>query len=49
MTTTCANSKSSPVMVAQFARDKLVAHDLQKAKQQALLKNHGYNINLSVE
>jgi GDPmannose 4,6-dehydratase len=28
---------------------EMVAHDLQKAKQHALLKNHGYDINVSVE
>jgi len=27
----------------------MVAHDLAKAKQHALLKKHGYNVNVSVE
>ena len=38
-----------PVISAQDMCSEMVAYDLQKAKQLALLKRHGYNVNFSAE
>ncbi len=38
-----------PEITAQDMCREMVAADLAKAKQHALLKNHGYNVNVSVE
>ncbi len=38
-----------PEVTAQEMCAEMVAYDLQQAKQHALLKQHGYNINVSVE
>jgi GDPmannose 4,6-dehydratase len=39
----------APEITAQEMCKEMVAHDLQKTKQLALLKRHGYNINVSVD
>jgi len=39
----------TPEITAQEMCAEMVAHDLAQAKQHALLKQHGYNINVSVE
>jgi len=38
-----------PEITAQDMCAEMVAHDLAQAKQHALLKQHGYNVNVSVE
>ncbi|MCM2341743.1 GDP-mannose 4,6-dehydratase [Rhodoferax sp.] len=38
-----------PEITAQEMCAEMVAYDLQQAKQHALLKQHGYNVNVSVE
>jgi len=38
-----------PEITAQEVCGEMVAHDLAQAKQHALLKQHGYNVNVSVE
>jgi GDPmannose 4,6-dehydratase len=38
-----------PEITAQEMCKEMVAHDLQQAKQHALLKANGYNVNVSVE
>ena len=38
-----------PEITAQEMCAEMVAHDLAQAKQHALLKNHGYSVNVSVE
>ena len=38
-----------PEITAQEMCAEMVAHDLAQAKQHALLKQHGYNVNVSVE
>jgi len=38
-----------PEITAQKMCAEMVAYDLQQAKQHALLKQHGYNVNVSVE
>jgi GDPmannose 4,6-dehydratase len=38
-----------PEITAQDMCAEMVAHDLAQAKQHALLKKHGYNVNVSVE
>jgi len=38
-----------PEITAQEMCQEMVAHDLAQAKQHALLKQHGYNVNVSVE
>lgn len=38
-----------PEITAQDMCQEMVAHDLAQAKQHALLKKHGYNVNVSVE
>jgi GDPmannose 4,6-dehydratase len=48
-----SRAKAELGWVPEIILDEMVAeraaHDLQKAKQHTLLKNHGYNINVSVE
>ena len=39
----------TPEITAQKMCAEMVAHDLAQAKQHALLKQHGYNVNVSVE
>jgi GDPmannose 4,6-dehydratase len=38
-----------PEITAQDMCQEMVAHDLAQAKQHALLRKHGYNVNVSVE
>jgi len=38
-----------PEITAQQMCHEMVAHDLQQAKQHALLKQHGYSVNVSLE
>jgi nucleoside-diphosphate-sugar epimerase len=38
-----------PEITAQEMCKEMVAHDLAQAKQHALLKQHGYQVNVSVE
>jgi GDPmannose 4,6-dehydratase len=38
-----------PEITAQEMCAEMVAYDLQQAKQHALLKQHGYHINVSIE
>jgi GDPmannose 4,6-dehydratase len=38
-----------PEITAQQMCAEMVAYDLQQAKQHALLKQHGYSVNVSVE
>jgi GDPmannose 4,6-dehydratase len=38
-----------PEITAQDMCKEMVAHDLAQAKQHALLKKHGYEVNVSVE
>jgi GDPmannose 4,6-dehydratase len=38
-----------PEITAQDMCNEMVAHDLAQAKQHALLKKHGYSVNVSVE
>ena len=38
-----------PEISAQEMCAEMVAHDLDSAKKQALLKNHGYEINITKE
>jgi GDPmannose 4,6-dehydratase len=38
-----------PEITAQEMCAEMVTHDLAQAKQHALLKQHGYNVNVSVE
>jgi GDPmannose 4,6-dehydratase len=38
-----------PEITAQDMCTEMVEHDLAQAKQHALLKKHGYNVNVSVE
>jgi GDPmannose 4,6-dehydratase len=38
-----------PEITAQETCTEMVAHDLAQAKQHALLKQHGYSVNVSVE
>ena len=38
-----------PEITAQEMCAEMVAYDLAQAKQHALLKQHGYNVNVSVE
>ena len=38
-----------PEITAQEMCAEMVASDLAEAKKHALLKNHGYNVNVSVE
>jgi GDPmannose 4,6-dehydratase len=38
-----------PEITAQEMCKEMVAHDLEQAKQHALLKQHGYQVNVSVE
>jgi len=38
-----------PEITAQQMCAEMVVHDLAAAKQHALLKKHGYNVNVSVE
>jgi GDPmannose 4,6-dehydratase len=38
-----------PEITAQEMCKEMVAHDLQEAKRHALLKSHGYKVNVSIE
>jgi GDPmannose 4,6-dehydratase len=38
-----------PEITAQDMCQEMLAHDLAQAKQHALLKKHGYSVNVSVE
>jgi GDPmannose 4,6-dehydratase len=38
-----------PEITVQEMCAEMVAHDLQQAQQHALLRQHGYNVNVSVE
>jgi GDPmannose 4,6-dehydratase len=38
-----------PEITAQEMCSEMVAHDLQQAKQHALLMHHGYSVNVSLE
>jgi GDPmannose 4,6-dehydratase len=38
-----------PEITAQQMCKEMVEHDLAQARQHALLKKHGYNVNVSVE